>query len=157
MNNKVSNRLLAQLFSSYSDDPFLMLVTLNHETFPNPIYLCNNIKPVVSRGKTFEAFPMSIVLPVDDGETAREVSIQFDNVSRRLVDELRGIITPIDIKIEMVLASHPNQVEVELIDLKLRNITYNKSTITAKLYMDAFLDVELTSEKYTPQNFPGLF
>lgn len=156
MANSISPQLLAQLYGQESSDPFLMLVTLSHETFSD-IRLVNNSEDIVSNGLTYSAFPMRIRLGVDDGETAREVLIEFDNVGLDLIDEIRTVTTPISVKIEMILASIPNEIQTSIEDLKLRNVSYNVKTISAKLYMDSFLNVELTSEKYTPQNFPGLF
>lgn len=156
MSNTLSPALLAQLYAQESDVPFLMLITLTHPSFP-PIRLVNNSENIISNGETFSSFPMRIRLPVDDGETTREVSIEFDNVSRELIDELRTVTTPIDVKLEMVLASNPDYIQVTLDELKMRNVSYNKSTVNARLYLDSFLNVELTSEKYTPKSYPGLF
>lgn len=100
---------------------------------------------------------MRIRLPVDDGETSREVAIEFDNVSRELIDEVRTVTSPIDVKLEMILASNPDDVQVTLDELKMRNVTYNKSVVSARLYLDSFLNVELTSERYSPKLYPGLF
>jgi len=157
MSNAVSNKLLAELYGQVSGDPFLMLVTLTHPTFPQGFYLVNNTENIISRGREYQAFPMEITLPPDDGETIRDISIEFDNVSLELIGEMRSITTPMNMKIEMLLASSPNDVEISLEDLKLRNITYDKQRISAKFYMDSFLNSELTSEKYTPSLYPGLF
>lgn len=100
---------------------------------------------------------MFIRLPVDDGETAREVAIEFDNVSLELIDELRAVTSPIEVEIKLILASDPDFIQLSFSDLKLRNITYTKQRISAKLYMDSFLNIELTSEKYGPSQYPGLF
>ena len=156
MANSLTAELLAQMFGQVSDDPFLMLVTISHADFP-PIYLVNNTVDQVSRGQVYTAFPMEITLPTDDGETTREVKIDFDNVSLELIDELRTVTTPMDVKIEMVLASDLDTVQLSLEELKLRSVTYDKQKISAKLYLDSFLNVELTSEKYTPTLYPGLF
>jgi hypothetical protein len=156
LSNNLSAELLAQMFGQVSDDPFLMFVTISHEDI-DTIYLVNNTVDQVSRGNTYVAFPMKITLPADDGETTREVSIEFDNVSLELIDELRSITSPVDVKIEMILASDPDTVQLSIEELKLRNINYNKQRISAKLYMDSFLNVELDSEKYTPSLYPGLF
>lgn len=156
MANNISPALLAQLYAQESDVPFLMLVTLTHPSF-STIRLVNNSEDIVSNGNTFLAFPMRIKMPVDDGETTREVSIEFDNVSLDLIDELRLVTSPIDVKVELILSSNPNQVQISLEELKLRNVSYNKQRVTAKLYLDSFLNIELTSERYTPKNFPGLF
>ncbi len=134
-----------------------MLVTLSHETFDSDIFLVNNTVNITSRGNLYLAFPMKITLPVDDGETAREVNITFDNVGLDLVESIRSITTPMSVVIDMVLASIPDQVQITLEDLKISNITYNKSTMSAKLFMDNFLDTSMNEEKYIPSLFPGIF
>jgi hypothetical protein len=157
MSNTISPELLAQMYGQESGDPFLMLVTLSHADFISTQRLCNNNVDIISRGNTYTAFPMKISLPMDDGETAREVKIDFDNVGRELIDEIRSITTPINVVIEMVLASNPSQVQISLEELQIKNISYNKSKISARLFMDSFLNTAMTSEQYTPQNFPGIF
>jgi hypothetical protein len=156
MANNVSQELLAQLFGQVSDDPFMMFFTITHPDF-SPIYLVNNTVDQISRGITFQAFPMTVRLPTDDGESTREVAIDFDNVSLELIDELRTVTTPMDVKIEMILASDLDTVQLSLEELKLRSVVYDKQKVSAKLYMDSFLNVEMTSEKYTPTLYPGLF
>lgn len=156
MPNQLSNALLAEMFGQTSSDPYLMLVSLSHSSFPT-VRLVNNTVDIVSRGQTFIAFPMNIRLPGDDGETAREVTIEFDNVSRELIDELRSVTTAIDVKIETVLASDPDQVQMSIEDLKMRGVTYDLRKVSAKLFMDNFLNTALTSEKYDPQHYPGIF
>lgn len=152
----LSNELLNQLFKQESEDPFLMLVTLSHDDF-DTIYLVNNTVNISSRGISYIAFPVKITLPSDDGETQREVSIEFDNASAALIAAIRSVTTLIDVKIEMVLASNPDKVEIELGELRIKNINYNKTSIRAHLFMDDFLNTEVTGEKYNPTNFPGLF
>lgn len=145
------------MFAQQSEDPFLVLLTLSHPSFPSSIYLVNNTENIVSNGNTFLAFPMKIVLPRDDGETTREVNIEFDNVSLELIDELRTVTDFIDVKLEMVLASDPDFVQMSIEELKIQSVSYNKSRVSARLFMDSFLNTELTSEKYSPTNYPGLF
>lgn len=103
------------------------------------------------------AFPMKIKLPVDDGESQKDVSIEFDNVSLELINELRLVTTAIDAKLEMVLASIPDDVQISLEELKIGSVSYNKTRVSAKLYMDNFLNTEMTSERYDQKSFPGLF
>ena len=100
---------------------------------------------------------MEIRLPPDDGDSAREVSIEFDNVSLELIDELRSITDAIDVKIDMILASDPDSIQLSVEDLKMRSVTYTAQRVSARLFMDSFLNVEMTSEKYLPTLYPGLF
>lgn len=157
MANQLSNELIAQLFSQESEDPFLTLVTLTHASFDAPIRLVNNTKDIVSRSNTYMAFPMKIRLPIDDGETAKEFAIQFDNVSLELIEEVRSVTTRIGVKLEMILASMPDVVQMSQEDLFISSISYNARSISARLVMDSFLNTEMTSERYNPSNFPGLF
>jgi hypothetical protein len=133
-----------------------MLVTLSDTSFSD-IRLVSNSVDIVSRGNTYTAFPIMITLPTDSGDTVREAAIEFDNVSLELIDEIRSVVSPITAKIEIVLASLPDEVQIVYDELKIRNITYNKQRISARLYMDTFLNVELGSETYTPSKYPGLF
>jgi hypothetical protein len=156
MPNNISPELLAQLYAQESDDVLLFLVTLSHQSFSD-IRLVNNTENIVSNGNTYQAFPMDITLPTDDGETERQLQIEFDNVSLDLIDEIRSVTDPIQVKIELVLASNPNFIQYSYEELQIRTVGYNKFRIQAKLYMDSFLNVELTSEKYVPSLYPGLF
>ena len=74
-----------------------------------------------------------------------------------IIGELRKVVTPILVKLEMVLASQPNVVQMEQDELKIQTINYNTQTITARLLLDNFLNTETTSERYAPTNFPGIF
>jgi len=157
MPNALSPELLAQLFSQESNDPFLMLLTLNHPDWPSTYYFVNNGAQIISRGLTFLPFPMTIVLPTDDGESSRSVKIEFDNVSLDLIDILRSVTSPMTVKLEMILASLPDIVQMELTELQIQNVNYNSKKVSAILIIDSFLNTELSSERYTPSAYPGLF
>jgi hypothetical protein len=156
MSNNLSSQLLAQLYGQESDIPLLLLITISHPDI-DTIRLVNNTVDIVSRGNTFMAFPVKIALPPDDGETARELALELDNVSLELIAELRTVTSPMNFLVELVLASVPDVVQMDYGDLKLRSVTYNKNRVSGRLFMDNFLNTELTSEKYTPTTFPGLF
>ena len=157
MPNQLSPQLLAQLYAQESSDPFLTLVTLSHPSFAQDIRLVNNQVDITSRGDIYTAFPLKITLPMDDGESTREVTLEMDNVGLTFVDELRTVTDLITVKLELVLASIPNDVQVSFEDLKISSLSYNKTRISARLFLDNFLNTELTSEQYTPKNFRGLF
>ena len=156
MSRELSNNLIAQLFGQNSDDPFLCLLTLSHASF-STVRLVNNTEDITSRGDVYTAFPFKFTLPVDDGESNREVKLEIDNVGLELINDLRSVVDPIDIKIELILASNPSIVEIAYEDIKLRKISINAQTISGTMTMDDFLNTGLTSEEYTPTNFPGLF
>lgn len=155
MANELSSELKRQIFKQESEDPFLTLLTL--EGVDQTYYLVNNTKDIVSRGNTYSAFPMRVRLPTDDGESAREFQIDFDNASLLLIRSLRTVTEPIPCKIEFILASLPDVVQMSVEDLLIRSISYNKSQVTARIVLDNFLTVAIPSERYTPSLFPGMF
>lgn len=155
MSNQLTNDLKRQLFGQESADPFLTLVTLSHESFI--ARLVNNSKDIVSNGFIFTAFPMKIRLPLDDGESARDFSLEFDNVSLELIQNLRSVTGSIGVTIQLILASTPDTIQMEHTDLFIKTISYNAKTISARIVMDNFLAVEMTSERYTPSLYPGMF
>jgi len=156
MANALTPALIAQLLAQESGDPFLVLVTLSHASF-STIRLVNNSEDIVSNGNTFSSFPFRFRLPVDDGEKARDAYIEFDNVSLDLVNAIRSVTDRIDVKAEMILASAPDDIQMSLEELKIGQVNYNRTTISANLIMDDFLQAELTSEAYTPLLYPGIF
>ena len=155
MSNQLSAELKEQLFKQESNDPFLTLVTLVAGV--QEYRLVNNTKDIVSNGKTFTAFPMKIRLPVDDGESAREFQLEFDNSSLLLIRALRSVTEPINCRIDMILASMPDVVQMTVGDLLVRSISYDDRKVTAKIVLDNFITVAMTSERYTPSLYPGLF
>jgi len=158
MSNVLSSEMLAQIFSQESNDPYLVLVTLSHPSFAEDFTLVNNAVNIISRGIEFKAFPMKITMPVDDGESGRNVVMEFDNVSLELIGALRTVVNEqINVKLEMILASIPDIVQMSLTELKIVDIRYDRSKIFATLAIDTFMMSALTSERYTPNNFPGLF
>lgn len=157
MANELTPELLAQIFAQESNDPFLVLVTLSHEDFADDIRLVNNTQNITSRGNVFQSFPMEIRLPLDDGESTRDFSIDFDNVSLELIEEIRTVTDTITVKLEMILASIPNEVQMVQEDLKIHSLSYTATKVSARLILDNFLNTEMTSERYGPFNFPGLF
>jgi len=152
----LSNALLAEIYGQQSSVPFLLLLTIEHPT-SGSIRLVNNTADITSRGNVFSAFPMKITLPTDDGKTEKEVSLELDNVSLELISELRTVTSPMPATIEAVLSNDPDSVEIELGELKIGDISYDSKKISARLYLDDFLNTGLSSEKYTPTLYPGLF
>lgn len=148
--------MLGEIFGQTSSDPFLMLITLSHTSFGS-IYLVNNTENIISNGNTFIAFPCRVTLPPDTAEAKREARIEFDNASLELIEEIRTPTDPIDAKVQMVLASDPDTVEIELAELQIRDVLYNANKITARLILNDFLNTGLSSERYTPTLYPGIY
>ena len=157
MPNDLKLSLISQMLRPNSPDAFLTLMTMSHPAWAETIRLVDNSSNIISRGQAFTAFPFKITLPPDDGETAREATVVIDNTSLDIIRKLREVTDEVAVKLEMIISSMPDEVQIAVEDLAIRNISYNTDTITARLAMDNFLQTEMTSEKYTPARFRGIF
>jgi hypothetical protein len=96
------------------------------------------------------------VLPGQGGDGPGEAQLSIDNTDRVIVDTLRSITDAADVLIEIILADTPDTVEVALPPLKLRDVTYNVSTVTGYLRFEDLV-TEPACETITPSRFPALF
>jgi hypothetical protein len=155
VSNQLTPELKSQIFAQQSGDPYLTLVTLWTDSFT--YRLVNNTEDIVSNGNLYTAFPMKVRLPADDGESAKDFQLEFDNASLLLIASLRSVTEPVNCQIDMILASMPDVVQMTAGELLVKSISYDKSRIVARIVLDNFLASAMTSERYTPSLYPGMF
>jgi len=63
-----------------------------------------------------------------------------------MVDMLRRVVTPVQVQIQLVLASQPSQIELQIDDLFLREATWNISSISGKLMIEDMLNAGFPSD-----------
>jgi len=153
----LSQKLIQAVLEPDTGEIFLMLLTFNHSTFPQPIRLVNNLEDIRSRGELYQAFPLELILPPDDGDTLPTVQITCQNASLELIDEIRSVQGPMSVKIELILASTPDWIEASIEDLRVATVQYDKSAIQMTCTVDDLLNTSFPKERYLPSNFPGLF
>ncbi len=142
------------------------LLTLEHPSFPDPLRLSSDPterlseEPLtygtVSRGETYIFCPMGVSLPDDLGERAPAARLMVENVSRELVAVLRDIASPGTARLEIVLASSPDDVEIEYPAFDIVRAQYNANTITLELSIDALTEEPYPARAFDPSGFPGL-
>lgn len=136
---------------------FLVLVTFTDPTDGTKYRVVCNTEDIVSRGNVFTACYFNFVMPSDDDEAPKGVSLSIDNVDLGLVALLRKVIVPIQCLIEVVVSQSPDTVEIALTDLVLREVEWNESTITGSLISDDPLNLLYPAHIYEPRTFPGIF
>lgn len=144
----------AALYAAQSDEAWLQLVTIDHESIGAPIRLVCNTENVISRGETYQAFPFAINLPATD---QMQVDLVVDNVTLELVDEVRSIDTPLTITLEVVLASAPDTVEAGPFSFESRSAEYDVRQMRLTLAYEPILNLPFPAYTYTPLDYPGLF
>lgn len=112
---------------------------------------------VVSNNLSYIFMPMQITLPSEEQNTAPRASIVLNDVTRYVVPIIRTISGPPKIKLELVLTSSPDIVEISFDKLYMSSITYNADQVTAELSMIDFATEPFPAYQFTPAHFPGLF
>jgi hypothetical protein len=166
----MSPEALRALFSPESDDTLITLVTIYDPVDSSIVArIADNFTQrvsetdeevfygVPSNGNNYLFIPMGITLPNEEESTAPRASLVFQDVTRYLIPVIRQLTAPPKVKLEMVLSSNPNNIEVSFDSLYISNITYNADTVTCELSMIDYSVEPFPCYTFTPAFFPGLF
>lgn len=145
----------ASLVEEATDEVWLVLIEITHADMAQTIRVVNNTEAIVSNSQTFVGLPFAIEFP-DEGERPGEARISIDNVNRQIVEAVRSISTPPNVKLQVILASQPDTIEFELDGLKLRDVTYDAAQVQGYLRFEDLV-TEPVAALITPERFPGLF
>lgn len=112
---------------------------------------------VISRSEKYLYIPMQITLPDESDGKAPRATITFHNITGHLTPLIRTISSPIPIKIEIILASNPDEVEVSFAELYIMAVSYNKDQVVGEISTMAVDREPFPQHNFTPLYFPGLF
>ena len=157
MPRALSTYFRKQMNSPNGQDPFLVLLTVRYQPTKTVFRAVNNNENITSRGNVYTAYPFQLALPTESGEEIGRASITIDNTDLTLVDMLREATEAPRIDIEVIAASKPDAVEIAILDLALRNVTWDANTITGELLTDNFLNQTFPGDVYSPLEWQGLF
>jgi hypothetical protein len=162
----LSNAAKAALYAQSTDEAFIILITINHSTFTDPVRVASDplellpvagVRGVVSRGQEFVFLPFNIELPAQDDSGVAKARLSVDNISREIVAAVRTATSALSINIEIVLASDPDTVEVSIEDFRLDRVTYDALTVSGDISVEYFDLEPFPARRFTPSDFPGLF
>lgn len=139
-----------------TEEIFLALLEISHDSLQDDIYLVNNTTQIVSNGFIYDPYPFALSMPNDD-ESLPQVRLRIDNVDRSLVEAIRSFTTPPNIILKIILASMPDTIEILIDHLKLREINYNAYTITGNLVIDNPLGRNFGGDSMDGTQYAGLF
>lgn len=152
-----SQKLIQAVLEPNTGEVFLFLLTFSHPSFPKPICLVNNLENIVSRGVEYQAFPLELVLPADDGDSLPTIVITCQNASLELIDEVRSITGPMSLRLEFIIASQPDFVEFSIADMRVAGVQYDKQTLKMTCTVDDLLNTAFPAHRFLPSNSAGLF
>ncbi len=143
-------------FAESTEEAVLVLLTISHASFPT-VRMVNNPEAITSRGNVFLPFPFIITPHREDGDSFSGATLQIDNVSRQLIAEIRGLTSPADVMMEIIIASEPDNVQRGPWNLVIARVSYDALVIAAELGVELVLDEPYPGDRYDPAYFPGLF
>lgn len=157
MPRALSSYAIQQAFALTSNDAWLVLCTISHPPTSTLFRVVNNTVDIVSRGLTFTAYPFKLTLPQETGEGIGAATLQIDNVDRALVDMLRNAVVAPTVKLEVILSTYPDQVEITIPSLALRQVTWDATSIRGTLLSEDLLSAGFPGYIYDPIEWAGLF
>jgi len=141
-----------------TDQVFLILVEIAHPTWGTPFYMVDNTVDIVSKGKTYTAWPFELTLGADTGDTLPEINLIIGNVDRSLVEIIRATVEPPTMAVSLVLAAAPDVADVYISGLTLRDVDYDALKITWTLYAESLADQRFPAETISlSSGYNGLF
>lgn len=162
----LSTQALEAVNAAQTDVVFIVLLTISGGGLVTPIRLASDtyeflptagVRGVVSRGDEYIYLPFEVILPMQDDTGITRAKLSIDNIDRQIVSAVRSATSALVFKIEIVLSTDVNVVEMSLPDLKLTNVNYDAFKVQGDLEMD-YLDLEpFPSQRFTPSFFQGIF
>lgn len=156
-----------ELFGQESGEVPILLVTITHPELAEPIYLSTDpterfsTDPLMYRTRSREIdflyAGIDVTLPDEQDKSPPASKLTIANVTRGLIPLARSVSTPPAVKIEVVLASDPDTVEMTWPAMDMTNLTYDASFLTFDLTIDALVTEPYPSGTFSPASFPGLF
>jgi hypothetical protein len=154
------------LFAENSGEVVIFLLTITHDELEDPILLTTDpterksetplVYRTMSRGEEYLYAGVDITLPDDQDKAPPASKLTIANVTRDLIPLARSVSTPPQVKIEAVLASALDDVEMTWPALDMSNLTYDASFLQFDLTMDALVTEPYPSGTFSPAAFPGL-
>lgn len=142
------------------------LVTITHPDLDEPVLLSSDpterlssdplIYGTVSRGQRYPFVLVSVVIPDERKGSPPSSQIVLENVASDMVALIRSISTPGQVKIEVVRASEPDQVERTFDGLDIVKASYSAENVTLDVSRELFANEPWPSQRMTRQRFPGL-
>jgi hypothetical protein len=155
------------LFAQESGEVPVFLLTITHDELAEPIRLTTDpterksdtplVYRTMSRGDEYLYAGVDLTLPNDQDKSPPASKLIIANVTRELIPLARSVSTPPQVKIEAVLASAPDDVEMVWPAMDMSNLTYDAAFLQFDLTIDALVTEPYPSGTFSPAYFPGLF
>lgn len=110
----------------------------------------------VSRGEDFWYVPMSVVLPSEREDAPPRSQIRISHVTRELVELVRSTTRPARAKLELVLGSALDIVEVESPWMRIVTAGIDSQEVALEMSLNSLITEQVPCDSFDPAAFPGL-
>lgn len=165
MARTVSLNMRQAMFSQETSQVPILLLTISHADITDGPFRFSSDPTVritdaplygtLSRGLPFYFLPFSAILPDDKDEAPPQARLVLDNIDREIIALLRRTSTPAQVRMELVLSSTPNNVEVEFPELDLVGAEYDAASVTLSLQIESLMSEPYPAGKFD-LTFPSL-
>lgn len=144
----------------------IFLLTVEHDDIPGTLRFSTDPTEMVtdvplvyrttSRGEDYFYLPMFVLLPDEREEAPPKSQLRITNVNRSMVELLRSVTTPGRAKLELVLGSDPDTVEVESPWLDIISANHTAGELVLELSLNSMTTESMPVDSFDPAGFPGL-
>ena len=165
MSRNVSATFQSAVNAASVDTAFIVLVTVSHSSFTDDIRVASDpyedlptagVRGVISNGDEYLHCPFTIELPAQDDSGVARARISIDNVDRTVVAAARSADSPVSIKIQIVLSSAPDTVEVLVDGFRLEAVEYDALTVSGEISVEYFDLEPFPKGRFNPSEWSGL-
>jgi hypothetical protein len=166
MTRDLSLTLREAINAQESGEVPIFLVTIDHDEADEPILLSSDptervtdvplVYGTTSNGDFYQFVPMSLPLPDESDEAAPRTQIRISHINREVAILARSVTTPGTAQIKMVLASSPDDVEVETPVMDILAATLEAGELTLDLGLNSMMREPFPADNFDPAGFPGL-
>lgn len=157
MPRNVSDVFKEAFFSDSTDEIGLMLMTIDHEELPDPIRVVLNTELVISRGDIFLPYFFRVNFPEERPDRVATAELSVDGVDRVIINQLKILITPPTVLLELVIASQPDVVEQDTPPLLWSSLIATATSISGTLEGPAVFNRRYPADVMSPTTAPGIF
>jgi len=145
------------IFSQETSEEFIMLLQITQDELLGDIFLVGYRENITHNSNEYLAAGFKIVLPQERDDRPPEVTLEVDNVDRRIVEGVRVATVAPTITLTVVLLSTPETIEAGPFDFTLRSVEWDSLTVRGRLVYEAILDEPYPAGTFSPTEFPALF
>lgn len=166
MSRNVSDTLKEQVFAQEMNDPAIILITITHADLAEDInvssdpteVLGSGLRGTISNGTEYTQFPFELVLQEQSENLLTRAKLRIDNVTRDIINAIRTARNdPPEVQIQVVLASDPDTVEINMTDLQLNNISATALSVEGELQPKIVQGEKFPKNTINQADFPAVF